>query len=95
MGKYVVTGSDEGNVYLYDSDNGKIKNILKGHENHVNVVSVNKEKMLLSTSGIDDYAILWESNNVTKINLKSIEENISQILEENEMSAQQNPCGVM
>ena len=51
--------------------------------------------MLLSTSGIDDYAILWESNNVTKINLKSIEENISQILEENEMSAQQNPCGVM
>jgi WD40 repeat protein len=76
IGKSVVKVSDEAFIYIYDpnNDGGKVVNILKGHDNHVNVVAVHQEKKILATSGIDSYAKLWESIEFIGIDTDSIED---------------------
>ena len=80
FGKFVVTGSDDYNIYFYDIEKSKIIKILKGHTGNVNVVSVHKEKRLLATTGIDDYVNLWEPLNLTNYNSILNEKEINEIL---------------
>jgi WD40 repeat protein len=96
FGDFVVTGSDEGDVYFYDPVDGQIISILQGHKKNVNVVTVHKEKRLLATSGVDSYAILWEPTLASKTDLKKARKNADDIQEEH----RQNPpidygCSVM
>lgn len=79
-GKFVVTGSDDGSVFFYDADTGKIMNILHGHEGSVNVVTVHREKKLLATSGIDSYSILWEPRLIGKADRDKIEQDVEEYL---------------
>ena len=87
FGDYVVTGSDDGSVCFYDVETGKPQQILTGHQGNVNVVAVHREKELLSTSGIDSYANLWEPTQIGKCDLEEIRESVNQLLEQNRASA--------
>jgi WD40 repeat protein len=96
FGDFVVTGSDEGEVYFYDPTDGHIINILQGHDRNVNVVTVHKEKRLLTTSGVDYYAILWEPTLASKTDLKKARENAQEIQEEYRRNPPMDfPCSVM
>jgi WD40 repeat protein len=94
FGKFVVTGTDNGTVYFYDPENGKIVNILEGHDSNVNVVAVHREKKLLATSGVDDYATLWEPDQVSRADLSAIDEEMERIRREEDMN-RSLPCSVM
>ncbi|KAK8896415.1 WD and tetratricopeptide repeats protein [Tritrichomonas musculus] len=83
FGDYVVTGSDDGRIYFYDVNNSDVIQILSGHRGNVNVVAVHREKELLSTSGIDDFAILWEPMEIGKFNLQEVREQVQHTREEN------------
>ena len=65
FGKFVISGSDDGDLYIYDPyDLNNFKIIKNVHENNINIVTVNNEKKLLATSGVDYYANVWEPNNL-------------------------------
>ena len=81
FGDFVVTGSDNAVIFMYNVQTGKVRKVLKGHDGHVNVVAVHKEKKLLATSGIDDYAMLWEPNAFTDFNEDVNEAEIREALE--------------
>jgi WD40 repeat protein len=70
FGNFVVTGTDEGDVFFYDPIDGTIVNVLSGHDQPVNIVAVHREKRLLATSGVDDDAILWEPQTVSAVSLR-------------------------
>jgi WD40 repeat protein len=96
MGDFVVTGSDNGIIYLYNVETGKVRKVLNGHESNVNVVAVHKQKQLLATSGVDYYAMLWEPNNFTRFNEELNEIEIQKALETAEMHSRSGmDCNVM
>jgi WD40 repeat protein len=95
FGDFVVTGSDEGGIYFSDPTDGQIISILQGHNRNVNVVTVHTEKRLLATSGVDDYAILWEPTLASKTNLKRARENAQEIQEEHRRNLMEGNCSVM
>ena len=73
----------EGNPFTekadYDSDEGEIVNVVKAHEgnvNVVNVVTVDHEKKLLATSGIDEYAVLWEPHKLAAVRMGTVAGNV-------------------
>lgn len=79
-GNYVITGSDDGSIFFYNPDSQNVVNIIKKHENNVNVVKVHRERMFLATSGVDPYAILWEPKLISKINKREAKERIENLL---------------
>lgn len=83
FGDYVVTGSDDGRVYFYNVSNSDVVQVLSGHRGNVNVVAVHREKELLSTSGIDDFAILWEPMEIGKLDLLEVKEQVQHTMEQN------------
>jgi WD40 repeat protein len=96
FGDFVVTGSDEGDIYFYDPTDGHIVRILQGHERNVNVVTVHKEKRLLTTSGVDYYAVLWEPTLASKTDLGKARREAEEIQEEHRRNPRMDfGCSVM
>jgi hypothetical protein len=62
----------------------------------VNVVTVHQEKKLLATSGVDDYAILWEPVLISKANLAETNTRAEQVrTDEEEAPPIRLGCSVM
>jgi WD repeat-containing protein 42A len=53
--EYVMTGSDDASIYIWDKATGELLNVLKGHDDVVNCVVSHPELPLIASSGIDDY----------------------------------------
>ena len=97
MGRYVVSGSDDGKVFFYDPDTTKVVNVFTGHQGNVNVVTVHPEKHLLATSGIDDYAVLWEPQDLLNVDLEEAADRIQKSIAETESmeGREQSECNTM
>ena len=97
MGRYVVSGSDDGKVFFYDPDTTHVVNVFTGHQGNVNVVTVHPEKHLLATSGIDDYAVLWEPQDLLNVDLEEAADRIKKSLAETESVEGREPpmCNIM
>ena len=70
LGNFIVTGSDDSLIYIYDSNTGILKKVLKSHNSCVNCVAIHNEKHLIASSGFDDFALLWEPSGFTNIDKK-------------------------
>jgi WD repeat-containing protein 42A len=95
MGDFVVSGSDDGSVFFYEPEDGQIVNIVKAHEGNVNVVTVHQEKKLLATSGIDEYAILWEPKRLAAVSMRAVAGNVERRLREIVELESYEDCTVM
>jgi WD40 repeat protein len=95
FGNFVVTGTDEGDIYFYDAADGTLATILRGHDRPANVVTVHREKRLLATSGVDDFAILWEPQAVSARNLRRCARAAQEAKQENDSHPRFQPCFVM
>ncbi|TCD69683.1 hypothetical protein EIP91_006700 [Steccherinum ochraceum] len=51
--EFVVSGSDDGNWFLWDKDSGKLRDILEGDGQVVNVIEGHPHLPLVAVSGID------------------------------------------
>ncbi|KAN0034068.1 hypothetical protein ACTFIV_000551 [Dictyostelium citrinum] len=58
--EYIISGSDDSKIFIWDKESAKIVRILEGHENHVNSVVCHPNEPCIATSGIDPYICLWE-----------------------------------
>lgn len=58
--EFVVSGSDDANTFIWDTETGKLLNVLQGHDDVVNCVVGHPRIPVLATSGIDDIIKLWD-----------------------------------
>ncbi|KAI8380899.1 WD40-repeat-containing domain protein [Radiomyces spectabilis] len=58
--KYIVSGSDDGLVFVWDKKSTKIVQILKGDEDTVNVIQGHPFLPIMAVSGIDDTVKLFK-----------------------------------
>jgi WD40 repeat protein len=65
QGRYIITGSDDFTVKLWDVNTGELKQVLEGHQNWVRAVAVTPDERFVA-SGSDDRTIiirdLWNNN---------------------------------
>eukprot|EP00727_Mastigamoeba_balamuthi_P000707 m51a1_g10633 hypothetical protein (651) ;mRNA; f:67465-70698 len=58
--EYVVSGSDDANVYIWEKKSGELVRMLAGHTSVVNCVVQHPHGTMLATSGIDNETLLWD-----------------------------------
>jgi WD40 repeat protein/serine/threonine protein kinase len=70
-GKLIATGTggykEENNIYLWDANNHKLINELKGHTNTVTAVAFNPSSTLLASGSKDKTCRLWDVTNPAKV----------------------------
>ncbi|KJE97386.1 hypothetical protein CAOG_07256 [Capsaspora owczarzaki ATCC 30864] len=57
--EYIVAGSDDGNIYVWERRTGNLALVLHGDRQIVNCVQPHPTECLLATSGIEDSVALW------------------------------------
>jgi WD40 repeat protein len=60
--EYVMTGSDDANVYIWDKETSELLNILGGHAQVVNCTAGHPSTPLLATSGLDHEVVIYQNN---------------------------------
>ncbi|EAX96568.1 hypothetical protein TVAG_041700 [Trichomonas vaginalis G3] len=69
LGEWVVSGSDDGKVYIYDPTDGKVVGgdcgVERMHKGNTNIVAVHQQSLQLATSGVDYYITLWGPTTLT------------------------------
>eukprot|EP01135_Chromosphaera_perkinsii_P002989 Nk52_evm11s232 gene=Nk52_evmTU11s232 len=58
--KFIASGSDDGRVFLWEKDTGKIVNVLLGDTRVVNCVQGHPTSPIIASSGIDNDIKIWE-----------------------------------
>lgn len=90
-GKYIVAGSDDGNLFIFERPSGAVIDVLAADKSIVNCVQPHPFLCLLASSGIDNEIRLWspqpeeESNNKPKHRVVDIN------LHENHLRMSQDP----
>jgi len=57
--EYVVSGSDDGNIFIWEKITATLVNILHGDRHVVNIMSGHPFDPVLATSGIENHVKLW------------------------------------
>jgi len=58
--EYVMSGSDDGKIFIWDKETTEVLNILEGHENVVNCIVYHPFDPMIASSGIDHYVKIWQ-----------------------------------
>ncbi|XP_035205990.1 WD and tetratricopeptide repeats protein 1-like, partial [Stegodyphus dumicola] len=58
-GQYIVAGSDDGSIFIWDRVTTNIVRVLRGDDSIVNCLQPHPSTCLLATSGIDPVVRLW------------------------------------
>lgn len=67
--KYVLTGSEDNKVYIYEKDSGKLLRTLNGHEGVVHLILNINDNRLLTNSIESSRLFFWETS-TQKVNIK-------------------------
>eukprot|EP01127_Copromyxa_protea_P003905 TRINITY_DN1366_c0_g1_i2.p2 TRINITY_DN1366_c0_g1~~TRINITY_DN1366_c0_g1_i2.p2 ORF type:complete len:157 (+),score=41.82 TRINITY_DN1366_c0_g1_i2:1464-1934(+) len=59
--EYVMSGSDDACIYIWERKTAKLLRILQGHESIVNCIVGNPHQPMIASSGIDKVIKLWEN----------------------------------
>mmetsp|Transcript_38271 Transcript_38271/g.96286 ORF Transcript_38271/g.96286 Transcript_38271/m.96286 type:complete len:200 (+) Transcript_38271:169-768(+) len=57
---FVMSGSDNNHIYIWERDTGRLVRVLEGHEGIVNVVIDHPQQAMVCSSGIDNYVKVWK-----------------------------------
>eukprot|EP01112_Ceratiomyxa_fruticulosa_P000038 TRINITY_DN1002_c0_g1_i1.p1 TRINITY_DN1002_c0_g1~~TRINITY_DN1002_c0_g1_i1.p1 ORF type:complete len:552 (+),score=89.61 TRINITY_DN1002_c0_g1_i1:477-2132(+) len=87
---YVVSGSDDGRIFIWDRYSSEIVNILKGDKHVVNICSGHPfDGVVMATSGIESNVKIWEPVAEEHANLS----NFQQIMEDNHSQSERRARG--
>jgi len=59
--EYIISGSDDARVFIWDKKSGSIVTCLEGHDDVVNCVVSHPHQPMIATSGIDYCVKLWQN----------------------------------
>lgn len=62
--EYVVSGSDDGNFFIWDRKTTKLLNILKGDQEVVNIIQGHPHEPMLAVSGIDHSIKIFSADSI-------------------------------
>lgn len=60
--EYVISGSDDNNIFIWDKKSSKLVRVLEGHDGIVNTCTLHPTLPLIASSGIDSYVKIWSPN---------------------------------
>jgi WD repeat-containing protein 42A len=83
--EYVISGSDDGNIFIWHKDEAKIVNILKGDKHVVNCIQGHPHMPILASSGIENDVKLWAptARKADGVSNRNIEEEFASVSERN------------
>ena len=58
--KYIVSGSEDGEIIIWDPMKGELLNTLKGHSRGITVITFNKNSTLLASGSEDNTIKIWD-----------------------------------
>lgn len=58
-GEFIVAGSDDGSIFIWDRVSTNIVRVLRGDDSIVNCLQPHPTTCMLATSGIDPVVRLW------------------------------------
>jgi len=95
--EYVITGSDDGNVFIWDKETEELLTVLEGHDEVVNVTVGHPTQPLLATSGIDYCIKIWQNKGdfPTEEEMKTKKEFINSCVERNKAPIPMRYCSIM
>jgi WD40 repeat protein len=59
--EYVITGSDDANIYIYNKSTAKLLRVLQGHNSVVNCITGHPSSPIIASSGIDKVVKIWNN----------------------------------
>lgn len=59
--EFVITGSDDANIYIWDKETTELLTFLEGHDDIVNCIIGHPTQPLIASSGIDHVVKLWHN----------------------------------
>jgi WD40 repeat protein len=90
--EYVISGSDDSNIYIYEKESSELLRVLQGHEKEVNCITGHPSSPIIASSGVDKVVKIW--NNKGEYPTEEVRKKRSKIMEDcvqtNE-SIQSNP----
>jgi len=90
--EYIVSGSDDGRIFIWDRFTSEILNILKGDKHVVNITSGHPfDGVVMATSGIENNVKIWEPIAEGPTILSDVY--IEQIMEENRNQSERRARG--
>lgn len=98
FGNFVAVGSDDALVYMYDGNDGTVKKVLTGHHGHVESIVAHRERRILVTCGLDDFAQVWQPMACTDIDRAAVEMEVREALHRNRKDdgyLRMSECNVM
>jgi WD40 repeat protein len=83
---YVVSGSDDGNIFIWDKKTAHIVQVMKGDVQVVNCIQSHPYDCVLASSGIEDNVKIWEPSLATQKSLEDLDKIIARNKEVNYLS---------
>ncbi|GJQ11441.1 hypothetical protein GpartN1_g3232.t1 [Galdieria partita] len=91
--KYVVSGSDDGHIFLWNTETGKLINILEGDCSVVNCVQSHPYDPLMASSGIEESVKLWSPLSSDMVGDDTVQETLEILGKRRKERAQYFPSG--
>ncbi|KAG2393744.1 hypothetical protein C9374_007275 [Naegleria lovaniensis] len=85
--EYVISGSDDSNIFIWERESGELVRVLSGHEDIVNTVVCHPEYPVICSGGIDDFVNVWAPCNdsllLSSEEMKRRKTHLESVMEEN------------
>jgi len=59
--EFVMTGSDDNHIYIWDKETTELVTVLEGHRSIVNCIIGHPTQPMIASSGIDSVVKLWQN----------------------------------
>lgn len=94
-GQYIGAGSDDGNIFIWETISGNLIRILHGDDSIVNCVQWHPTTALLATSGIENVIRLWEPKCHEEKGGERVVENTVTVCHRNQARSEVDPIDMM
>jgi len=86
--EYIMTGSDDSRIFIWDKKTSQIVNVLEGHRSIVNCVVSHPFQPLIASSGIDHTIKFWQNvGNYSQTDQETKSRRLQKIIQRNQTSS--------
>ncbi|XP_059909163.1 WD and tetratricopeptide repeats protein 1 [Gadus macrocephalus] len=94
-GQYIVSGSDDGSLFIWEKETTNLVRILQGDESIVNCLQPHPSYCFLATSGIDPVVRLWNPRPEVEVENGRVVEDMEGAAQANQRRMNADPLDVM
>nr|AAL13364.1 SD07783p [Drosophila melanogaster] len=91
QGEFIAAGSDDGNMYIWEGDTGKIRAVYRADSAIVNCVQPHPSICMLATSGIDHNIKIWSPCAASAEERPNLVADVTRFVEDNQEKMRLDP----